>query len=300
MPLNLEFTISNVDSSIHLFSVRAALSANPLPSNVKFVQYSAAEGGRILYRDRPAIPEQFTDPSPYQSYVNQWITATAAASPALKLSQAKAVKAALVSSIFAGRRQTAVSVAVTDGNYAWDATDEGLSRFIAPLAGFLYTDPLNAASSSIVATLSAMRTALNVWASNINTNESYTQSALTAICSQVNSAINNARSASITNGDNIIANDFAAAALGVTLSTSTSNALDALPAAPSAAAPSVAMVPIGQTKLVPLSMTDLQKIVQAITMQNAKYQLINAVKQAEIDGLSSIAAVTSYDATTGW
>lgn len=292
--LSLSFTISNLDSTIHLFSLRAPLTANALPSNVKFVQFDSKAGGQILYGDRQAIPELFTDLSPYQSYLNQWITSAAAASPALTLAQARAIKCAMVEAIYSVKRQMPVTVQITAGSHAWDVSDAAVARFIAPLSGLLYIDPLNAIS----ATLETMRTALNTWASNIGTNQGATQSGLSSICTQVNAAINNARAQGLSGGGDAVSFDFAVASLSVTLSTTASNPLGAIPS--QATAPTIQMVPFGETDLVTLPIADVQAIILAIAANNAKYQRINAQKQAAVNALSSIASVAAYDVTTGW
>ena len=97
--VDLQFRLDRTRSLIYISSMHAKMTANTLPSNVDYVSFANGVG-QIIYSDRQRTPESFTDPSPYQTYVNQWITAMATATPPLTLAQAIAIKQAFISTIY--------------------------------------------------------------------------------------------------------------------------------------------------------------------------------------------------------
>ena len=76
-------------------------------SNIHFAFYDTNGAlGNIHYLDRPGSLSDFTDPSPYQSYINTWMAAAEADSPPLQLADAIAIKAALLQAIFSSKRNS--------------------------------------------------------------------------------------------------------------------------------------------------------------------------------------------------
>jgi hypothetical protein len=85
-------------------------------SNIHFAFFDTSGMlGNIHYIDSPGCLTDFTDPSPYQSYLNTWLTAAAADSPPLQLSQAIAIKAGLLQGIYAAKRNGLTSTTSVAG-----------------------------------------------------------------------------------------------------------------------------------------------------------------------------------------
>jgi hypothetical protein len=306
----MQFTIDVANAIMTINGVGETIAVTGLPANISYVRFSDSDGGVILYNDRPALPAPFSDPSPYQSYFNAWITAAAAGSPALLLSQAQSLKAALVNSIYAMKRQLPCSVAVSAGTYPWDASDPAVAR-MALLAGLLYVDPLNTVISAgpgggltqLMVDLNTMVANLNVWASHFNT----LNSNMTTFNGNVASAINTWIGALQTTegGGNIIgwANPgsySAPASPATTADTALGTFAETFSNVSAIKVPTIQLIPVGSSSPITLTPTDLQKVVIAMAAQNTKYQATSASKQAAVNALSTIAAVAAYDATAGW
>lgn len=153
----MKFVIDNTSGRMTTNGVTATIDTSALATNINYVFFSDENGGNIIYNDRAAIPEPFSDPSPYQPYFDAWITAVAAQSPALNLTQAITAKQGLVSSIYEFKRQQPVNVTVTAGNYNFDASDEAVGR-LSVYTGFIFVDAVNA---TIAAGVNAIVNELN-------------------------------------------------------------------------------------------------------------------------------------------
>ena len=83
------------------------IDTSSLAANIACVIYNFQVSlGSIEYNDRPPVGAAFTDPSPYLSFLNAWMVASAADSPPLQLAQAIAVKQALTAGIYNGKKAT--------------------------------------------------------------------------------------------------------------------------------------------------------------------------------------------------
>lgn len=274
----LKFFIDVPSQRVSISGVSSGVATN-LAANVGFVRFENAVGS-IIYNDRPAIPDTFTDPSPYQSYLNAWITAQAALQTnPLTLAQAQAVKVALVQAVYAVKRQQPVTVTVNSTSYQWDASDIALAR-MAAVAGNLYADPTN----SLVTTLNSWATSFNTLQSNLNT-----------FATNLQTTFNNETSATNTKESGITG--------WVTLTAPTSPSSPAVgneSPLSSLSAGTIQIVPVGATAAVTMTPTDLKNIMAAIATQNTNEAVVNANKTAAVNALSTISAVAAYDATTGW
>jgi hypothetical protein len=113
------------------------IDCSSIPANVEMVWWNSAQGtqsgggpqgtppsGEILYNDRIAIRETFTDPSPYIAIINQWLLAAArqvagASLPhqpnltvpatALTVAQAQMVKNTILDGLFALKRKAPIT-----------------------------------------------------------------------------------------------------------------------------------------------------------------------------------------------
>jgi hypothetical protein len=321
----MQFTIDRTKGVVSVSGVPLPIDTSSLPTNIRYVFFSDA-GGNLIYNDRAAIAEPFSDPSPYQGLLNAWMTAAAAASPPLLLGQAQKLKCGMVNAIGSMKRQLPLSVKIGSGSYPWDASDLAVSRFITPISGLIYLDPLNSliatettnvsSLSQLVADLNAEIVTLNGWAVHFNTLDSNfgnlgsgIQGAITAIINEVNQAIVNAEAIDSGLGGALDPGLMSAFPIsGVTGPVTTSAPIDAAVSTlaenfsmiQSLTVPKIQLIPVGSASPVTLTPSDLQAVVVAVAAQNIKYQTINLAKQAEVNALSTISAVASYDATTGW
>jgi hypothetical protein len=283
---NLSFTVSNIDESCHLFSVRQPITS-ALASDIDFVKFANGVG-QIFYNDRQPLPELFSDPSPYQTYINQWITAAAAATLPLTLAQAKAIKCALVQAIYGVKIEQPVSVAVTGGTFSFSPTDPTLVQ----LSSLAYIADLNTVVSEVNTVNSGWATSFGNWVStfqtNINTWVSALQSNLNSWMGNLASSITVVEPTWVSPG-----NPSVPSAPTVPSSPSFGTVSPITP-------PAFQLVPVGATAAQTISSTDLKNILAAIAAQSINEDVVNATKQAAVNALSTIAAVASYDATTGW
>jgi hypothetical protein len=285
--LPLQFQIDNNRSTVRLWGMTQPITANTLALNINFVQWNGVTGiGQIIYNDRMPLPEQFTDPSPYQAYINQWITTSAlAATNPLSLVQAQAIKNSLIGTIYGVKRQQPVNATVTAGNYNWDASDSAVAR-MNTLASFAYIDNVNSIISTFDSEISTfigdyngLRSGYTSFVSNLQTN-------LNTWVTALNTA------------EGAVGGWVAVGNMSVPSSGSTSAM--SFVSIPSITVPTMKLLPYGGTSLVTVSPTDIGTIMSAVAAQNANESLVNATKQAAVNALTTIAAVTTYDATTGW
>lgn len=287
--LDLDFVVNRGESSCRVLGLKQPITSS-LASNVNFVTFAKGQG-QVFYNDRPPLPELFSDPSPYQSYVNAWITAAAAATPALTLAQAQAIKCAFVDAIYGFKRVAPVSATVTAGTYSFDASNNALT-------GLAYLAPLN----TVITGVNAVITAFDTLNGLVNPVGAGVQTALNSLVSGVNSALS-ALTSAINLAGTAQTPPFSvgsAPTVGSVAGPSTSGT----PSNPSALAtispPTLTVVPVGQTSPITLNSADLQAVALAIAAQNASTGSTDATKKAAVNALSTIAAVVAYDATAGW
>jgi hypothetical protein len=99
------------------------IDTSALAADVAHIAYDVGGGnGGIEYTDRPALSAVFTDPSPYQPYLNAWLTVAAAAIVPLTVAAAQSIKQALLDRV---RAINAAALLASFGGYLWDASDYG-------------------------------------------------------------------------------------------------------------------------------------------------------------------------------
>ncbi|WP_024516861.1 hypothetical protein [Bradyrhizobium sp. Tv2a-2] len=294
---DFSFVINNALGTVHVNAVGATVSTSALATNINYVQFDGATGvGQIMYNDRPSIAEQFTDPSPYQTYINSWISAEAALlTLPLTLAQAKAVKCALASAIWGVKRQQPVNVTVTAGNYNWDASDLGVSRLSA-IAPYIYIGPVNTLIGTINSEMATLISALNTNVGDYNGFVTAYGSFVTNLQTNLNTWV-----AHLNTSEAAVTNWVQPGNMTVPASGSPSNMGNtSFSALSTITPPTMNLLPVGATSNVSLSPADLGSILQAIATQNAREALANATIQAAVNALSTISAVVAYDVTTGW
>jgi hypothetical protein len=270
--LSLTFVIDNAKSTIHLFSVSAPLAPNSFASNISFVQWGNG-AGIVLYSDRLALPEVFTDPSPYQIAVNQWMTAKASllVTP-LTLAQAQAIKNSLIDGVYAYKRQSPLTVSTSQGSLTFSMDDQyGVLQApgAIPIAQILL-----GGMGSIETMVQGVVSSYNTAAAN---DAYYNESEMFA-------------GLSIATTGNSWTDYLSIHAYGISAS---SPALPAITTTP-------VLLPIGATSYPPFTTADQLAIINAAVAQKSREQLIWSQKRAAVNALTSVASVVAYDTTTGW
>jgi hypothetical protein len=171
------------------------VDCSALPSDTASVKWTGEEGYSRPYNTSLNIP--LTDPSPYQPFINGWMTARSAQPVPPTLAEAKTIKIELITSIFDAKRQAPFHYVVAAGDFMWEATDSacaGMSLATLPsLLGALtgtsdgtvvgkinaLADQINA---KIVAPGNAFENQVNQWIVNVcNANFSSGNSAFSNI-----------------------------------------------------------------------------------------------------------------------
>jgi len=285
----MQFVLNRDDNLVSVDNEIMAVDCSSLATNITYVAYPENGIGKITYNDRPAMRVSFTDPAPYQPFINSWITAAAAQTPALQLAQAKQVKIDLVDAIFHHKRR----LPYTSGSWQYDARDEAVTNMGELVQG---TINVGAANTGLVGSINA---ALSTITSQVNSSHS-TISAWSATNSTQWSNINN--TGTIMGGGLTTVG----APNGYVFSTPASGAPAIAGASVTAGATDISYA--GNLTIMPLNASAPQSI-PAIDIHTALVGIASRrnslnnnrlTKQVAINALSTIAAVTAYDATTGW
>jgi hypothetical protein len=146
----MRFTIIRSESLVIIDNAVATIDVSSLPTNVEIVVYQEIDG-KIEYNDRPSLRLPFTDPSPYQSLLNAWITNQATVTPALQLAQAKQVKNDLVEGIFHHKRRLPYAY----GAWSYDAHDESVTNLDLLVQATIDTSVLVASINAAFATITS-------------------------------------------------------------------------------------------------------------------------------------------------
>jgi len=290
----LRFSIYAPDSLITVDNASAVISLAPLPTNVVVVAFQK-DIGSVEYNDRPNLRVPITDPSPYQPQINLWITAAAAQTPALQIAQAKQVKVDLVQAIYDHKRR----LPYTYNGKVYETSDEAVTMMTAAMVSGTSGDTGGLVSS-------------------INT-------ALATITGQINSqvvAVNNGSAAAVNDwsyynslnwpkfgfqfgsltggvGGNHDYTYLTSALAGVSYGGFATMGVLA-GASVAAGGGSITWQPIGSPDPIALPGSELSGALGGIVTRRNALNNNRVDKQAAINALSTIAAVTAYDATTGW
>lgn len=180
------------------------VTVSGLASNISYVQWDETSLGLIVYKDQAPTFQSFSDPSPYQSNINAWMSSAAGlaltlaqqamvSTPLLAVAQAQMVKIDLTNAIYDFKRQSAIQFAVSSGDagynagvvaaspggvYNWDCSDESLNAMTMAMSSAILSGTSSAVNTSLV---NAINTALSTVTTRAN-------GSLTALLSNVNSA----------------------------------------------------------------------------------------------------------------
>jgi hypothetical protein len=137
------FLIDNVQQRMAVDNQVYPVSTSMLAANVAHIAYDVGgSNGGIEYNDRPTLTTPFTDPTPYQGYLNSWINLAAADTPPLSVAAAQSIKQALMTAIYNSKR---AAVTASYGGYSWACDDLDFTNDIAAaVVALLGVPPMSA------------------------------------------------------------------------------------------------------------------------------------------------------------
>lgn len=288
----MDFVIATFEGVVSIDNQPLGVDTTSLPANVAVVAYDCSSGaGNIEYNDRLRILEPLLDPTPYQVVLNNWLKVAAAltAMP-VTLVQAKHVKIGIVNGIYNGKRQ----LPVTAIGHTWDASDTAYADMQAAITsatpGMIDSLTIQANTSihsdtpvqstpaqSQGAYASAGGSATYVTGGTQSTGIPYTVSLYTASSSFVTAVAGGQISQQpqyvISNPTQIISPN----------QNTTAN-----------------FTPLNETTALTLTVGQIGQIVATIQGRRSALQTVKVNKTNSINALTTVNAVISYDATTGW
>jgi hypothetical protein len=124
----MRLLIDNIKKQVAIDGVQFPVTSPDLGAGIDNVFIGDDGNGAIQITG--GFRTTFIDPSPYQGFVNAWMTANVG----LTLAQAKTIKSDLVSAIYFAMRQRAVSVSTSPGTFNWDGSDAAALDYAAMAA----------------------------------------------------------------------------------------------------------------------------------------------------------------------
>jgi hypothetical protein len=257
----MRFFISRADDLMAIDNVAVTMDCSSLPESVIYVIWNEAGDGFVESNTGVALRTSFSDPSPYQPLIDDWMTAMAAATPALTVAQAQVVKVELVEALFEAYRiaPIAYSVAAAPGA-SWDASDEGVAALTLALFSALL-----AAFATLVGQTNTVIAAIN--AQLLNVAFVFNAASITVLWNGSSPSGGSQAMQSIAGFTNSV---------------------------------SISWTPIGATAPVALSATECIGLLAAIVARRASLQAARLTNEAAIDALNTVAAVIAFDVTAGW
>lgn len=313
----MRFFVSRPENLMCIDNVAVNMDCSSLDPGINYVVWNENGSGFLEPSSGIALRTPFSDPSPYQALINLWMATQAAATPALTLAQAQAVKSELVDAIWLVKAKANVTVSTSQGSFTFDAGNDmqaalNMAAWMPAVAQLIaQTVALNAATgnmmtsvnttfSNLVAEINAMITAggsgIDAALANLAAQvDTYTA----GIASQLNinwDFLNN--SAGIPVPDQI-QNGSSLTTPTVSTISGVSGSYTGPTALPTLTAP-VKMLPVGATVYPSFTLADLFAVVTAIQNQRANETLTRSTKQVAIAALATVANVITFDATSGW
>lgn len=298
-----------------------------LSSNIKLVFWNDTEG-EIEYKNKPGLRERYTDLTPYVPYVDDWMTATAAKSPAITLEQAKLIKCEVIDALFAGKRKSPISYLSNN----WDADDEALTAMVQKLSlttstltfSNLITD-INTKHSSFVTDVNSK---LSGVASTVNSGVGTLVGSINSVLSALVSAINNAEndafgrivtytstsgeidfrlseaSASSYSSGTIVPYSYTGSGIGSltvgSVSSGSGSAGTTTDQSVSVPTTNISWLPTAATSPVSLTFSQFSGLVDAIMTRRTSLASTRNSKKAAVNALTTVTAIIDYDTTAGW
>jgi hypothetical protein len=323
----MRFFISRKDNLVAIDNVAASVDCSSLDTTVAYVIWNENGSGFVEPATGVALRTTFTDPSPYQTIIDAWMTAQIA--NGLTLAQAQMVKTEFVQAIYLSKIQAPVSVATSLGTFSFDPTDIlsgplNIGSWLPAVAALI--SDLNTTQTDIATAISDLVTSLNTQLGDIGTTfgevNTYTASEASSLNGILNGTFGSINSytnalASTLSSNFLTINETVATSVdttfaGTTLGTSNDLVGSTLgttfeasgaytgPSAISALTAAVKMLPIGQTSFPNFTLADQFAVITAIQNQRNNETVVKATKNAVIAGLTTVANVIALDVTTGW
>jgi hypothetical protein len=117
--------IDNRAKKVSIDGVAFPVASPALDAAIDYVTWADDGIGTIQYAGH-LLRANFLDVSPYQPFVNAWITAAAGA---LTLAQARAIKAEFIATIASYKRQRPVTATAGGASRTWDGGDIALAHY---------------------------------------------------------------------------------------------------------------------------------------------------------------------------
>ncbi len=296
----LDFVISRDEGIVAIDNQPLAIDTSPVPANVAMVAYDCTSGaGSIEYNDRLRLLEPFIDLTPYSSYVNAWLTAaTAIAAMPITLAQAKNVKLGLVDGVFNSKRQLPIAAL----GYTWDATDQSMLGMQSAIMAWDVAAAITNADNQFSAAVNAasVQTPLNTGVS---------ASAITCTTSNIPYANDASPGHPATytygyyDGGQWTGSPYFVDGVsggGITQQPNVSMLKAPINAPPAITGPPIDWPPLNSTVSVSLTMSQMRSLVNSIQQRRMQLQNTRLAKITVINGMTTVAGVIAYDATTGW
>jgi hypothetical protein len=183
----MKFWLVPANNVVTVDDAPMAVDLSDVPANIYIVDWGGKDG-TILYTDRVGVREKFSDPSPYQTYINRWMLAAqdpnqnelgAPSVQPITLAQAQAVKTSLINSLFDLKRQAPIDVTITVTpssssekatiTTTYDASDENVSSMQSQAIGEM-TGSAAGGHDSLGACIQRLEDSMNASADGLNYN----------------------------------------------------------------------------------------------------------------------------------
>lgn len=243
-----------------------------MPSGIQWAAWNETQGVSIP-SSGIQIQTTFTDPSPYQALVNAWITAQAAATPALSLAQAQAIKSAMAADIFKVQRQAQISYAIGSTDYNWDCSDESVGAM-----GLALAEVVSGISENF-----GLQNNLGIDDTLAFSPDNLTIQTTSCGCGEQTTLVTPSTDGGKT--------------LGLTGSVSLTGSMSLTGGL---SLPNVSWIPIGATAPITLTGAQFAGLAAAVSSRRLTLLQNKLSLQANISAASSVSAVIAIDVTQGW
>jgi hypothetical protein len=290
----MRFVIMRDDNAMSIDNARLDMDCSALASNLALVAYVESEG-KLQYNDRPGQLTAFTDPAPYQPFINSWITASAADTPPLQLAQAKQIKKDLVDAIYNHKRR----LPYVYNAKTYDASDESVMYMTAASSVGTSAGSDSGLISSINSAFITLAGQINgqlVSTINSNAGTNNNSAANVNAWSAQNTAAWNCLYYPGVGGNVVAAGPWTVPSSGGFGTHTTSTNV----AGATVGASNISWQPAGSTDPVPLSRSEFAGALSGIVSRRNALNNNRVDKKAAIDALADIPAVVAYDATASW
>ena len=279
-----------------------------LPTTTRMVQWREGRG-EIEPTTGPPLRTTFTDPTPYASFFQQFMTLLTPSG--LTLAQAQKVQNDLVDCIYDSKRQLPFSfnVASGPGTEIWSARDEDVlamcNEVVPQLAG-----GGSSGFGQITTQVNGVVTQIN---SGIVTPGNTHVTVTNTVKSSLDSSIVPTLSANLQRGS--VSVTVGTAGSGTVTPVATPGLASALPGTGAAVAPTMSAIsgisgvsgaanipwsPISATAPLLLTIAEMTGLMSGIASRRQTLLNTRYTKRAAINALSTVAAVIAYDVTSGW